>query len=79
MTAEYNGGGSVTKVLLCVSHCAVFLGSVKYHNVCSILYSMSLMITGQYFSVFCAEVSYMYIFLCYSVANISSHIQYCSI
>ena len=55
MTAEYVGGDSVTKVLLCVSHCAVFLGSVKYHNVCSILYSMSLMITVQYFSVFCAE------------------------
>ena len=30
-------------------------GSVKYHNVCSILYSMSLMITVQYLSVFCAE------------------------
>ena len=59
MTTEYIGGsGSLTKVLLCVSRCAVFLGSVmcavflgsvKYHNVCSILYSMSLMITVQYF------------------------------
>ena len=55
MTTEYIGGDSVTEVPLCVPHCAVFLGSVKYHNVCSILYSMSLMITVQYLSVFCAE------------------------
>ena len=41
MTTEYVGGcDSVTKVLLCVSHCAVFLGSVKCHNVCSILGSV---------------------------------------
>ena len=59
MTTEYVGGGdSVTKVLLCVSYCAVFLGSLKYHNVYSIMcaVAMSRMITVQYLSVFCAEV-----------------------
>ena len=34
VTREYVGGDSVTKVLLCVSYCAVILGSVKYHNEC---------------------------------------------
>ena len=32
------------------------LGSVKYHNVCSILHGMSLVITVQYLSMFCAKV-----------------------
>ena len=35
VTTELLGHDSVTEVLLCDSHCAVFVGTVKYH-VCAV-------------------------------------------